>query len=499
MSRIWGVLWFVLFAGMLAASALAAPVVGSPIWTIGPAGQVEWLTQVIRGPAPGARAGGAKSTASDPDLEPGFPVQARHEAGSFGGGPALHTLVGNFDGDPQLEIVATGLAQGPLYAWNHDGTPLTGWPVTGTGAGYPVMGRFRRGSRSVFAGFFGLPGMMAAYTAAGKFVHWWPLDSANYVASPATAADVRGTALDEIFTEEQDGALHGYMANSLFLRGWPVREEKGGQHRYTPAVADLDGDGDLEIITSTEWTSPGSYIFAYHHNGSTVAGFPVRFDSQSNTYVAVGDVDGDAQLEIVLVARPGGSNHVMIYSRTGVLERSIPISGAIDRGSAPALADLNGDHIPEIIVQGETSLHAFYGNGSSVPGWPVTWESDRWMGYSAPVVGDIDGDGAPEVVVTSTPSSSEVGEVRAYKANGMPHPKFPKVLPIGFGAVPAIADIDLDGRNELVVCGAFWNGEPGYYDKCWAFDLKGSAYGGIEWGQYAGNSSHLGRYPVPPE
>src|SRR5690348_3656990 len=56
--------------------------------------------------------------ATDPDLEPGFPVQTYEGAGTYHGGPAIHALVGNIDSDPQLEILATALASGPLYAWN---------------------------------------------------------------------------------------------------------------------------------------------------------------------------------------------------------------------------------------------------------------------------------------------------------------------------------------------------------------------------------------------
>ena len=77
----------------------------------------------------GASAGG------DPDLEPGFPVQALETAGSYHSGPAIHVQVGNIDSDPTLEILATALSVGPLYAWNADGSTEPGWPLnTGNAA-----------------------------------------------------------------------------------------------------------------------------------------------------------------------------------------------------------------------------------------------------------------------------------------------------------------------------------------------------------------------------
>jgi hypothetical protein len=75
----------------------------------------------------GEETGSTLAVASD--LEPGFPVRAFHCGGTYYGGPSIHTLVGNIDDDRELEIVATGLAKGPLYAWNHDGAKVTGWPV----------------------------------------------------------------------------------------------------------------------------------------------------------------------------------------------------------------------------------------------------------------------------------------------------------------------------------------------------------------------------------
>src|SRR5206468_140948 len=63
------------------------------------------------------------------------------------------------------------------------------------------------------------------------------------------------------------------------------------------------------------------------------------------------------------------------------------------------------------------------------------------------------------------------------------------------GGVPAIADVDLDGRNELVVMSDAWNGQQGFYDKVWAYDLHGSTYGGIEWGQFGGDPEHTNCYP----
>ncbi len=436
----------------------------------------------------------------DPYLKPGFPVQAYNGPGSYHAGQAIHTLVGNIDSDPALEILATGLGLGPLYAWNADGTPVPGWPMLDVaGVAYPALGELAAGEAGleVFSGHYGVRPDLVARSGAGLRLPGWPRQSANYVASPPTLADVDGDGIDEVFTEEEDWKLHAYRATGEPLAGWPTNQSVGGQERHTPAVADLDGDGDLEIVTASGWTSDGVYLFATHHDGRPVDGFPVRFEGNVDSFPVIGDVDGDRQLEIVVAGRMGSSSVVRVFSATGALERTMALVGSNSYGTAPALADLDGDRVPEIVVQTETAINVWKGDGSVFPGWPVSTGSGTWLENAGPVVGDVDGDGQPDVVALALQSSGNIGDVLVFRANGtMLGPIFPKRLAgLGAGAVPAIADLDLDGRNEIIVTSDFWNGRSGYYDKVWAFDLAGpSPYGAIEWGQFMGGPRHLGLY-----
>jgi hypothetical protein len=179
--------------------------------------------------------------------------------------------------------------------------------------------------------------------------------------------------------------------------------------------------------------------------------------------------------------------------------------GDTSYGGAPALANVDVDAEPEIVVQLDENIYALNADGSNVPGFPVTLPNSPQYGYkvrnSAPVIGDIDGDGAQDIVVVANGWYSSY--VFAYHADGLPLAGFPKTLKyLGSGAVPAIADIDLDGRNELVVTGDYWDGNPGDYDKVWVYDLHGAGpYGGIEWGQFGRDASHknfYGNAPVVP-
>jgi hypothetical protein len=236
-----------------------------------------------------------------------------------------------------------------------------------------------------------------------------------------------------------------------------------------------------------------------------LSGFPIFLPyGFADTYPVIGDVDGDGQLEIV-VAGTVTSEYpwhagVRIFSANGTLERTITGSGSGGYGTAPALADLDGDGVPDIILQTETTLHAWRGDGTSLPGWPVNLGTGLWLENQAPVVGDLDGDLRPDVVVLKTQSSNNIGDILALRYDGTTLPGFPKRLNgLGGGAAPAIADIDLDGRNELIVASDYWDGAAGYFDKVWVYDLGGpTPHGPVEWGQFMGGPRHRGLYqPVP--
>jgi FG-GAP-like repeat/PASTA domain len=438
--------------------------------------------------------------ALDPDLEPGFPVQTFEQAGTYHG-LGFITLVGNIDDDPELEIIVSALSVGPLFAWNADGSVVSGWPVTDVaGAGYPALGELSKSfpGLEVFSGHRGTPGHLVAHSGSGVTLPGWPRDI-NYVDTPASMADVDGDGLDEIFTEQQDGELHGYHADGLELPGWPV-SGPGGQERHTPAIGDLDGDGVPEIVTASGWTTPGVYLLAYHVDGSSVPGFPLVISQYgaSDTFPVIGDVDGDGEPEIVVT--PGST--VKIYSADGTVKHSMTMSGSLAYGTAPALGDLDGDGLPEIVIQNEDGIDVWKGDGTPLPGWPKTW-TNRWQGNSEAVIGDVDGDGYQDIALTTKLlDGSQNGELRVYDRHGVMLPGFPKILPLGRGSAPAIADVDGDGRNELIVASSAWTGDPGLYDKVWMYDLHGSNYAPSEWGQFGRDPRHSNHYithiPPPP-
>ena len=418
----------------------------------------------------------------DPLLKSGFPVKTPHTAGTYKSGLAINVLVGNIDADPEQEVIASALANGPLYAWDANGAVVPGWPTLDgwAGAAYPVLGEFDQNvaGREIFTTYMG--SSRAIYYGDGRPMPGYP--RAAGVGGVPMAADLNGDGVDEILwggTTRVDGEY--FNANgSPFLDG-----ELG-------AIGDLDGDGDLEFvdIESGGGISQGSIVRAFHHDGSSIF---VKFLSgqMTITHPVIGDVDADGAAEIVLIT-VGYPREMRLHilAMNGDEERSVLLSNSM---SVPpvahqALADMDGDGLPEIVVHG-ASLSVLKGDGSALPGWPVPVGSHGPM--STPVIGDITGDGLPDVVTLC-----ESRDICAFERDGTPVAGFPKTqVLLGPGGAPAIADLDLDGRNELIVVGQFWGGFTGLYDKLWVYDLGGpAAFGPIEWGQLKGGTQRHGNY-----
>jgi hypothetical protein len=67
----------------------------------------------------------------------------------------------------------------------------------------------------------------------------------------------------------------------------------------SPALADVDDDGDLEIVVGCA----DGLVYGLHHDGSTVEGFPISVGAGISSSPAVGDIDLDGSIELVVGAQ----------------------------------------------------------------------------------------------------------------------------------------------------------------------------------------------------
>jgi hypothetical protein len=137
-----------------------------------------------------------------------------------------------------------------------------------------------------------------------------------------------------------------YLINHLgqIATGFPV-SYTGVSVRSTPSLVDLNNDGTLEIIFGT---SDGN-LRVLKSDGTDLAGFPRPVGGNFFSTPVVGDITGD-RLQDIIVGNTAGN--LFGYDRTGAVLPNFPIMGSSSRQitGTVALGDLDRDGRIEIVV-----------------------------------------------------------------------------------------------------------------------------------------------------
>lgn len=281
-----------------------------------------------------------------------------------------------------------------------------------------------------------------------------------------TLADINNDGLKEIVAIDSistggDGRIHVLNLQGQELSGWPINIYTSG--RSAAALGDLDKDGDLEIVVGGDKEDGSDFgiVYAFHHNGNPVAGFPLTLTTRWSAIQAsptLYDINQDNYLEII-IGDFNGTLYTISHNGT-ILSSYNSGMGAIR--SAAAVGDINNDGYPEIAFRKDNSQA---GNNVFLLDKNLNllkqWQIEEAVDYSSPVFADLDNDGQLEILV----ANSWTEKIYAFNSDGSPVSGWPvtingTILP-GSGSGThyiAAADLDLDGNLEVVANGSQYKG-----------------------------------------
>lgn len=178
----------------------------------------------------------------------------------------------------------------------------------------------------------------------------------------------------------------------------------GGHRPRAAALGDLDGDGDLDIAVCNEgfqsaggWQAYGFTVLWNSGGGfpsSTFFALPTGQISPKD--IALGDFDGDTDLDVAIVLRGTGLNNSKLASflnQGGGVFSSASLAVTGYDPIAVTLGDLNGDALLDAVTVNYTSGMMTILNGTSSGTFTTVYGHSAGTYPTNVALGDFDGDG----------------------------------------------------------------------------------------------------------
>ncbi len=336
-----------------------------------------------------------------------------------------------------------------------------------------------------------LSGLSPALAAAGTPVTitgsgFGPTQGSSMVKFNGVTATPTGWSSSSIVVSVPSGALTGPVtvtvagiqsAGAMF-----VAVSSGGPYAYSLAAGNFDNNSNpgLAIINrclSTTNCSSGSVgIMLGNGNGTFKPAVTYSSGGIESLAAAVGDFNNDGIQDLAVLnscatsACTNGSVSVLLGNGYGTFRSPLNSSAGGYQSTGIAMGDLNGDHIPDLVIANNCAdsscasggtITVLIGKGDGTFKPPVSYASGGQGAFSI-VVGDFNRDGIPDVAVVNDCATTgcSSGSVGILLGNGDGTFKPAVTYPSGGQGAYSLASADFndDGYADLAVVNNCANG-----------------------------------------
>lgn len=316
----------------------------------------------------------------------------------------------------------------------------------------------------------------------GKLTKAWDTGSAieTYIDSSPAVGDLNRDGCPEVLVgagnehRPHNSGVHVFDCHGRKHRFWKAPGHAKSNHVgvfSTPVIGDVTGDKYPEVA----YASFNQKIYLKDRHGRDLPGWPRENYDTVWSSPAMADTDGDGRKEIIIGTDLGGGaavwtcakgirGTISVFNFRGEFKKNFPRCVDTPIWSSPAVWDLNGDHVYDIVSG--TNNYLEYGKQVGVAKTVRAWNSrtgkllwDKNLGsrnriFSSPAVGDVGKDGTLDVAIGAIAPDNygemwlldaRTGAIRWHREGG-----HRKVCACQFMGSPVIADVSGDGKPDVV-------------------------------------------------